>query len=115
MNEYEGLFIINAAMDSANIRKTVTDIQDILTRESGKIVSVEEWGRRKLAYLVKKHAEGHYLLVNFDLTPDKVSRVRGLFLLNEQILRFVLLRRVPRPAVTDAPREEARFESSMAA
>ena len=115
MNQYEGMFIINATMDSGSIRKTVTDIQDILTREGGKIVSVEEWGRRKLAYLVKKHADGHYLLVNFDLAPDKVARVRSLFLLNEQILRFILVRRVPRQVVPETPREESRYESSVAA
>lgn len=115
MNEYEGMFIINTTMDSNAIRKTVTDIQDILTREGGKIVSVEEWGRRKLAYMVKKHMDGHYVLVNFDLAPDKMARVRSLFILNEQILRFILLRRVPRLAVTEAPRDESRYESSMAA
>lgn len=115
MNEYEGMFIINATMDSNAIRKAVTDIQDILTREGGKIASVEEWGRRKLAYLVKKHADGHYVLVNFDLAPDKVARVRSLFILNEQILRFIILHRIPRQAVTEAPREESRYESSMAA
>lgn len=115
MNQYEGMFIINATMDSNAIRKTVQDIQDILTREGGQIVSVEEWGRRKLAYLVKKHADGHYVLVNFDIAPDKITRVRGLFILNEQILRFLLLNRIPRPAATEAPREESRYESSMAA
>ena len=115
MNQYEGMFIINTTMDSNAIRKTTQDIQDILTREGGQIVGVEEWGRRKLAYLVKKHADGHYVLVNFDLAPDKVARVRSLFLLNEQILRFILLRRIPRPAVAPAaPREEASYESSMA-
>lgn len=114
MNQYEGMFIINATMDSNAIRKTNSDIQDILTREGGKIVGVEEWGRRKLAYLVKKHAEGYYVLVNFDLSPEKVARVRSLFLLNEQILRFLIVRRVPRPAVTDAPRAES-VENAVAA
>ncbi len=115
MNQYEGMFIINATMDATAIRKTVTDIQDILTREGGKIVDpgVEEWGRRKLAYLVKKHADGHYVLVNFDIAPDKIARVRSLFILNEQILRFLIVRRVPRQVVTDAPREESRYESPV--
>lgn len=114
MNPYEGMFIINATMDANTIRKTVSDIQDILTREGGQIVApgVEEWGRRKLAYLVKKHADGHYVLVNFDIAGEKIARVRSLFLLNEQILRFLIVRRVPRPAVTEAPREESRYESA---
>lgn len=114
MNQYEGMFIINATMDSNAIRKTVTDIQDILTREGGKIVGVEEWGRRKLAYLVKKHMDGHYVLVNFDIAPEKVARVRSLFILNEQILRFIILRRIPRPEVAPAPvREESSYENAM--
>ena len=112
MNQYEGMFIINTNLDTQTLRKTVADVQEILTREGAAIVGVEEWGRRKLAYQVKKHADGHYVLVNFDLAPDKVARVRGLFLLNEQILRFILLRRVPRPAPGDAPRVEAGYENA---
>ena len=115
MNQYEGMFIINPTLDTPTVRKTITEIQDIMTREGGKIVSVEEWGRRKLAYQVRKHADGHYVLVNFDLAPDKVARIRGLFILNELIMRFILLRRVPRPAVADKPREEAGYESALAA
>ena len=115
MNEYEGMFIINSTVDATAIRKTVADVQDILTREGAKIVSVEEWGRRKLAYQVKNHTDGHYVLVNFDLAADKVARVRSLFLLNEQILRFLLLCRIPRLAVTEGAREHASHESPIAA
>jgi small subunit ribosomal protein S6 len=107
VNQYEGMLIINTALDNASLRKTVADVQDIITREGGQIVSVEEWGRRKLAYEVKKHADGYYLLVNFDLAGDKVARVRSLFLLNESILRFLIVIRVPRQAVSDRPQEEA--------
>ncbi len=115
MNQYEGLFIISSALDANTLRKAVADVSDILTREGGKIVSVEEWGRRKLAYMVQKHHEGYYILVNFDLAPDKIARVRSLYILNEQVIRFILLKRVPKQEITDKPREEARYETSFAA
>ena len=115
MNPYEGMFIINTTLDTQSLRKTISDIQEIVTREGGQIISVEEWGRRKLAYQVKKHSDGFYILVNFDIAPDKVARVRSLVILNEQILRFLIVRRVPRLAVTESPREEAGVQSSYAA
>lgn len=114
MNQYEGIFIINTTLDPQAIKKATTDIQDILTREGGQIVNVEEWGRRKLAYEVKKHSDGHYVLVNFDLPGVKISRVKELVILNENIIRHIIVRRVPRPEVTDAPREDAGMQHSYA-
>lgn len=115
MNQYEGIFIINPTLDTQTIRKTVADVQDILTREGGQIVNVEEWGRRKLAYEVKKHSDGYYILVNFDLPGVKVSRVKELVILNEQIIRHMIVRRVPRPAVTEGVREESGAHNTVAA
>ncbi|MBN2688456.1 MAG: 30S ribosomal protein S6, partial [Deltaproteobacteria bacterium] len=71
MRRYETIFITRADMTSENMDGIVERYRNLVSSLGGVVVRVENWGKRKLAYLIKKQRHGHYILVNF-VADDKV-------------------------------------------
>ena len=64
MNKYESVIIINPSLEEEGIKNLIKKFSDLINTE-GKVESVEEMGKRKLAYEVKKNKEGYYILIKF--------------------------------------------------
>lgn len=109
---YECVFILNP--DPALVKTSLQEVQDVITREGGEIRSKDEWGRRRLAYPIKGSFEGHYILVQFDILPEKVARLKNLYQLNEKILRFLIVRFDPRWAERTGPVRETDHDVESA-
>ena len=58
----------------------------------GKVASVDDWGKRKLAYEIKGQAEGIYSLVTFNATPTAVAEVERVLGITDEVLRFMTVR-----------------------
>ena len=65
MRTYEALYIIAPNLDDDAIQAVVAGVENLITSNGGTIVRSEVWGRRKLAYEIKKHGEGFYVLLRF--------------------------------------------------
>ena len=74
MNKYETVFIINPNVDEAGVKDLTQKFSDLI-ETNGKVESVEEMGKRKLEYEVKKNTEGIYMLINFEAEPSLISEV----------------------------------------
>ena len=86
MNKYELMFIVNVA-DEEKIKAAVQLVQDTVKRIGGTVDKVDEWGKRTLAYEVKKQREGYYLGVNFQITElDRIIKIR------EEIIRHIIIK-----------------------
>ena len=70
MRIYETIFIIRPEAQEDEIDATVTQVTTTITDGQGKVDKIERWGKRKLAYRVKGHREGHYILVQFSLESE---------------------------------------------
>jgi len=92
MRKYELTLIIDPKL----AEKDAKDIQDKLkkwvTTGKGKIVKEEIWGRKKLAYPIAKKTEGLYFFYNLDLESDQVASLDKNLKLQENIMRYLLLR-----------------------
>ena len=64
MQKYEAIFVISTKQDEESIKATVEKFSTLIS-ENGTLTSVDEWGKRKLAYLINKEAEGYYVLFTF--------------------------------------------------
>ena len=90
MRAYELLYFINPSLDEEE-RKAVNDSIDAI---GGTIDSIDEWGKRKLAYEIKDLAEGEYYLVKFQAEPDSLSELDRILRITDRIIRFMVTLRV---------------------
>jgi small subunit ribosomal protein S6 len=110
--EYETIYILRPDIDADSADRLGTRIAEVVTRESGKLTKVESWGRRRLAYDVKKHRRGVYILLKYLGSGRVVSEVERNLRLSDSVLKYqtVLVRGdVPAETVTVVD-EEVKFE-----
>ena len=86
---YESIIIINATLEDAQIEAEVEKIKDFITKNNGEIRALEKWGRRRLAYAIKKKNNGYYCLYEFKAQGDLIAKLERQYLLNENIMRFL--------------------------
>jgi len=88
---YESAVLINAALDDEAIKNLIARIKDTITTNGGEIVEVEDWGRKRLAYQVKKSKIGYYSIFRFNSPPDLIPKVERYYQLDENILRYLTI------------------------
>jgi small subunit ribosomal protein S6 len=93
MRDYELVFIVTPEIDETATAEVVDKVKSWITEAGGSIESSEEWGRQKLAYLVRNQKEGQYFLYNLKLEPNVVVNLERNFRLQESILRFLIINR----------------------
>lgn len=86
---YESIIIINATLEDAQIEAEIEKIKDFITKNTGEIRALEKWGRRRLAYAIKKKNNGFYVLYEFKAQGDLIAKLERQYLLNENIIRFL--------------------------
>ena len=89
---YEGLFLIDTAHASTEWDNAVKHIHDILQKNGAEILKTEKWGEKKLAYKIKSHKRGTYLLVHFNAKNSAIAIVRRDFQLSDYIIRFLIIK-----------------------
>lgn len=90
MQKYEAIFVISTKQDEESIKATVEKFSTLIS-ENGTLTSVDEWGKRKLAYLINKEAEGYYVLFTFESEaafPAELDRVSKI---TDGILRSMII------------------------
>ena len=93
MNSYETLFVVDASIGEDDVKATVEKFTALIN-ENGSIDSIDEWGKRKLAYPINDKNEGYYVLVYFKSEGSFTSELERLFGINENILRSIVIRQI---------------------
>ena len=93
MRDYELVIIVTPEFDETATADIVDKVKSWITDTGGSIESFEEWGRQKLAYLIRKHKEGQYFLFNIKVEPSAVATLEHNFRLQESIIRFLIINR----------------------
>ncbi|MBI1805145.1 MAG: 30S ribosomal protein S6 [Ignavibacteriae bacterium] len=89
---YETTFIINASLEDTQIDALINHIQEVITRNGGEITAFNRWGRKRLAYTIKKKNNGFYANIEFDAPGLVVEQLERIYSLDENILRFLTIR-----------------------
>lgn len=109
--EYEALLILNAAGSDAELAQAVKQVEEPVRKLGGQIDKSEGWGRRRLAYRINRHLEGHYHLLRFHVDPNQLDELKRMLRLNEGVMRFLILNRadggVPEAPAPSQTRAEA--------
>lgn len=92
MNKYESVIIINPVVEEEGIKNLIKKFSDLINTE-GKVESVEEMGKRKLAYEVKKNKEGYYVLFNFEAKPTLIAELERNYRITDEVIKFIVVRK----------------------
>ena len=88
--KYEVLYIINPAQGEEGIAALVEKFKAMVEAE-GTVSNVDEWGKRRLAYLINDLAEGYYVLMNFESKPEFPAELERVMKITDGILRCLVI------------------------
>ena len=92
MNKYESVIIVNPNVDEAGL-KALEEKFTGLINENGKVESVENMGKKRLAYEIKKFKEGTYMLFNFEANTDSIKELERVYRITDDIIKFIVVRK----------------------
>jgi len=112
---YEIVAVLRPDLDEAGLGAALERITQRITEHGGALKSQERWGKRKLAFPIKKSRDGYYVLLVFALDPDRSAALRQVLGLNEDLLRFAFSTHHPKPVTAAAPAAPAAPATPAAA
>ena len=92
MRPYEIMVILDPTLDERTVAPSLETFLNVVRKDGGSVESVDVWGRRRMAYEIKKNAEGIYAVVNLTAEPATVKEFDRQLTLNESILRTKVMR-----------------------
>jgi small subunit ribosomal protein S6 len=92
MREYELMVILDPELEERTVAPSLDRFLNVVRQGGGSVENVDIWGRRRLAYDIKKRSEGIYAVVQMTATPDVAKELDRQLGLNESVLRTKLLR-----------------------
>ncbi len=92
MDIYEIIVIIDPNIDDTAAVETVGKIQDIIISKGGEILKIENWGRRKLAYILNKHQKGNYILILFKSPPTTILDLERFCKVTDSVIKFMVVK-----------------------
>lgn len=90
MRKYELICVIQPDLDETAFNGVVEKVKGWVTESGGSVDKVDVWGRRKLAYLIKKQREGQYVLMNLTMDPAATAALERNLRYQETVLRHML-------------------------
>ncbi len=92
INKYETLFVIDSTKTEEETVALIDKFKSLI-EANGTVESVDEWGRRRLAYPINDLAEGYYVLVNFSAKGDFPAELERVFGITDGILRNIVIKK----------------------
>ena len=92
MNKYESIIIVNPNVDEAGL-KALEEKFTGLINENGKVESVENMGKKKLAYEIKKFNEGTYMLFNFEAKPASIAELERVYRITDDVIKYIVVKK----------------------
>jgi small subunit ribosomal protein S6 len=109
LRAYDVLLIVDPRLTEEEVAQLGTRLQESMVGLGGEVLSLENWGKRRLSFELRKQREGQYLLFQVKATPPVVREYERQLRLNESVLRFMTTRVLDRQrkAAVETPAETA--------
>lgn len=91
MNNYESVIIINPSVDEQGMKALIAKFSDLINA-NGKLETVEELGKKKLAYEIKKNSEGIYVVLTFEAKPEFIVELERVFRITDEVIKFIVVK-----------------------
>lgn len=111
-NLYETVFILSTKLGEEGSKELAEKFKALIERH-GTVESVDDWGKRRLAYPINKENDGYYTLINFSSTPDFTAELDRRYQINDGVIRSLIIKRDPRHVAAEKSRK-AQAEKAQA-
>ena len=91
MNKYETVFIINPNIEDAGVKTLIEKFSNLINHD-GKVGKVEELGKKTLAYEIRKHKEGNYVVINFEAKPELIKELERIYRITDEVIKFIVVK-----------------------
>ena len=91
MNKYESVIIINPSVEEEGMKTLIQKFTDLIDKD-GKVEKVEELGKKRLAYEVKKNKEGYYVVFYFDANPQAIAELERNYRITDEVIKFMTIK-----------------------
>ena len=92
MNKYETIIILNSNLEEEATKSAISKVTDLIAKH-GTVESTEEWGKKKLAYPIKKQNEWYYVLINFSSNPDFIDELERVYNITDEIIKHIVVKK----------------------
>lgn len=93
-NKYELMFILSPMLTEDKRKKALDELNELLTTKTASVFHVDDWGKKDLAYKIKKQSEGYYMIYYFNLAESKaIAEIDRHLRLDQAFLRHLILKR----------------------
>ena len=107
MRRYETVIIVPADLPDDDIVVLIDRYKSIITNQNGLVMKVEKWGKRKLAYEIKKQNRGFYALIDFAGQNAVVAELERNLKIDDKILKFLTIKKDDQVTLEDLEKELA--------
>lgn len=91
MRKYEVMFIIKSQEEEAT-NAVITKFENLIKNNGGEVVKIDRWGKKRLAYEVKKNLEGFYYLIHFTAEPAVVAELDRVLKITEDVIKHMIVK-----------------------
>lgn len=98
---YESVLVISLKMGEEAVAAMVQKFKDLI-QSNGVLESVDDWGKRRLAYMINKETEGYYVLFNFTSGTDFPAELDRIYKITDGVLRSLIVKRERKEEVKNA-------------
>ena len=111
MRAYETIFISDPDIPDEDVDNVLERLTGIVEEFNGKIIKIEKWGRKKLAYKVKKKTKGNYILLNYFGDHKLTTELERILRLDDRVLKYLTVR-IDKFSELDLAKEETAKEET---
>lgn len=91
MNKYESVIIINPSLEQEANKALIKKFEDLINTD-GKVEKIDELGKRRLAYEIKKCKEGYYVIYTFEAKPELIAELERNYRITDDVMKFIVVR-----------------------
>lgn len=92
MANYESVLIARQDLGASQVNTLVSDLSEVIAKNGGEVVRIDNWGLKNLAYRIKKNRKGHYVLMNISAPAAAVAEYERLMRFNEDVIRYMTVK-----------------------
>ena len=92
MNEYELMYILHPRLSADEATASIERVNQQIVGQGGEVLSLDNWGRRRLAYPIRHHFEGTYVLTTFNMPAEGTTPFEQQLIIAEDVIRHLLIR-----------------------
>jgi small subunit ribosomal protein S6 len=92
LKRYETIFITPVDLNDDEIQKVIERYGTIIKKMKGMMVKIDKWGKRKLAYAIRKHANGFYLLMDYASESSVVKELERNLKIDDRVLKYITVK-----------------------